>query len=409
MALALLYSAGLTAAAPACDLTGNWTDGTPHSTTHIQFWQNASGEFLLRTTPWNAEGLSSHGHFVENDEVSLLMVGGGMKSSKVVANPDVKGAPPCTYLASIGWCKFPYCGFPEPSWPPFKPDKPAPPGPPPSPPEVKLSCGVDRSKPCPVPTWTPTWDLARSTAIQPCNSSGWYDPVYAAKWGLVSFDWSNAKADWLAVSPPDCEERLVEQCKKIKTINPDVKCFVYRNTELALEWLSSQRAVMDEAHAGFFLNFQGENASAKCTAAGPCTYSSNGGPPARPAYKYGDFCCPFANVYCENQDPWQGERQFFWDFTNASLQRWWVDEFFMGKNGAGSGNKWVDGCFSDDVGGLPQEHEQAIARMGYTSDQTHTLQIATQKTWQKAVENLAGAGGYNWQVRGLARLHRSLI
>ena len=29
-------------------------------------------------------------------------------------------------------------------------------------------------------------------------------------------DWSNAKKDWLAVSPPDCEERLVEQCKKIK-------------------------------------------------------------------------------------------------------------------------------------------------------------------------------------------------
>lgn len=143
-------------------------------------------------------------------------------------------------------------------------------------------------------------------------------------------DWSNAKKDWLAVSPHDCEERLVEQCKKIKTINPDVKCFVYRNTELALEWLSSQRAVMNEDHAGYFLNFQvrrdrhapppaplnppspvlclvplkwlasvhdcvrtqGADASAKCTAAGPCTYSNNSGPT-----QIGDFCCPFANVY----------------------------------------------------------------------------------------------------------------
>ena len=85
-----------------------------------------------------------------------------------------------------------------------------------------------------------------------------------------------------------------------------------RNTELALEWLSSQRAVMDEAHAGFFLNFQGGNATAKCKAAGPCTYSSNGGPSDRPAHVSGDFCCPFANVYCENQVPWQGEKQFFW-------------------------------------------------------------------------------------------------
>ena len=226
-------------------------------------------------------------------------------------------------------CKFPYCGVPEPHWPPWGPASVPPPAPP-APPAVRLSCGVDNTKPCPLPTWRPTWDLARSTAIQPCNASGWYDPIYAAKWGLVSFDWSNAKTDWLAVSPHDCEERLVEQCQKIKTINPNVKCFAYRNTELALEWLTSQRAVMDEAHAGWFLNFQGAAADAKCKAAGPCTYSSNGGPAARPVYKYGDFCCPFANVYCENQDPWQGERQFFWDFTNSSLKEWWIDNFFLG-------------------------------------------------------------------------------
>jgi hypothetical protein len=271
------------------------------------------------------------------------MVGGHMQSTKVVASPKANGAPPCTYLQDIRWCKFPYCGFQKPNWPPFKPDQPALPQPTGPPPEVKLSCGVDHSKPCPVPTWTPTWDLARSTAIQPCNASGWYDPGYAAKWGLVSFDWSNAKKDWLAVSPPDCEERLVEQCKKIKTINPHVKCFVYRNTELSLEWLSSQRAVMDEAHAGYFLNFQvcmhvntirapspaspfsppcsfseavgsltvdcdpqGADAAAKCAAAGPCTYSSNGGPKNRPAYKYhllsprhqyGDRKCGLTEIY----------------------------------------------------------------------------------------------------------------
>ena len=44
-----------------------------------------------------------------------------------------------------------------------------------------------------------------------------------------------------------------------------------------------------------------------------------------------------------------------------------------------------------DVGGLPQEHGQAILRMGYTEKQTNALQIATQKTWQKAVEKLAAA------------------
>ena len=55
-------------------------------------------------------------------------------------------------------------------------------------------------------------------------------------------------------------------------------------------------------------------------------------------------------------------------------------------------------CGEQDVSGLPQEHGQAIMRMGYTEEQTKALQIATQKTWQKAVEKLAAAGGYNWQV-----------
>jgi hypothetical protein len=37
--------------------------------------------------------------------------------------------------------------------------------------------------------------------------------------------------------------------------------------------------------------------------------------------RYGDFCCPFANVYCENQDPWQGERQFFWCAVSSPCWR----------------------------------------------------------------------------------------
>ena len=47
---------------------------------------------------------------------------------------------------------------------------------------------------------------------------------------------------------------LVEQCRQIKAVNPNTRCFVYRNTELALEWLEPQRAVMnDPAFAGTYL------------------------------------------------------------------------------------------------------------------------------------------------------------
>ena len=44
-----------------------------------------------------------------------------------------------------------------------------------------------------LPPWPPTYDMALSTIMMPCNYSGFMDPEFAAKWGLVDFDWSNAK------------------------------------------------------------------------------------------------------------------------------------------------------------------------------------------------------------------------
>ena len=47
-----------------------------------------------------------------------------------------------------------------------------------------------------LPKWEPTWDVGQSTIIQPCHSAGLM-PVDTTKgWGLVSFDWSNAKEQW---------------------------------------------------------------------------------------------------------------------------------------------------------------------------------------------------------------------
>lgn len=111
-----------------------------------------------------------------------------------------------------------------------------------------------------------------------CNTSGSYDVGLAPKFGLVSFDWENEELAWLAVAnatgKADCKERMVAHCHTVKAASPTTKCLIYRNTELALEWLGSQRAVMDERHAGWFLRFQGDAANssaAKCAAARPCT------------------------------------------------------------------------------------------------------------------------------------------
>ena len=41
-----------------------------------------------------------------------------------------------------------------------------------------------------------------------------------------------------------CEEMLVEQAMLVKQRNPHARVFAYRNWELALSWLSSERAAM---------------------------------------------------------------------------------------------------------------------------------------------------------------------
>ena len=79
------------------------------------------------------------------------------------------------------------------------------------------------------PNWTPTWNMKNSTIIQPCNYSGFVEPIdFYAQFAIVDFDWSNAKALWV-VPPMTDDLLLLEQCAALKAISPDTRCFVYRN------------------------------------------------------------------------------------------------------------------------------------------------------------------------------------
>ena len=70
------------------------------------------------------------------------------------------------------------------------------------------------------PTWTPTWDMAASTIMMPCNTSGWFDAELAAKYGIADFDWSNARAMWANHAPMDDGGRLITQAAKVQTPPP---------------------------------------------------------------------------------------------------------------------------------------------------------------------------------------------
>lgn len=315
-----------------CNLQGNWTSGlgpTGHLV-HIEVWQAPNSSTFAVAAPWeNHSGFRTAGQLLPDGRAAVFMVLPGSEGG-IWQYSDVAAAPfrnphrvPCTKI--FNWCRFPYCPEAAPERWPAWPTKPQPVPVPPLPvPEPLLSCGDNASLPCPVPRWTPTWDLARSTALMACNLSGPYNPALAAQWGLVSFDALNEQADWLAVTPHDAEERLAEQCRRVKAVDSSTKCMVYRNTALALEWLSTQRSVMDAAHASFFLRFQDtaySSAAAKCNAAGPCTYAPE---PGRPPYSGagslhgGPFCCPFgngSNIYCEMggttvTSHWRGQQQY---------------------------------------------------------------------------------------------------
>jgi hypothetical protein len=71
--------------------------------------------------------------------------------------------------------------------------------------------------------------MNKSTIIMPCNESGYTDPQSTKGWGIVDFDWSNAKVEWAKAKPMDCEERLVEQVKLTTDASPDTTVWVYRN------------------------------------------------------------------------------------------------------------------------------------------------------------------------------------
>ena len=85
---------------------------------------------------------------------------------------------------------------------------------------------------------------------------GYFDASTAAQYGIVDFDWSNAKQLWANTKPMDCEERLLTQAVRVKNLKPSTKVFVYRNIVKALPWFSSVREkLLDPAYAGWFLTF----------------------------------------------------------------------------------------------------------------------------------------------------------
>ena len=238
----------------------------------------------------------------------------------------------------------------------------------------------------------------------------------------MDVDWSNAKALW--VNPPMLdEELLLEQCARLKALNPALRCFVYRNLVKALPWYSSVREkVTNPAYAGWFLKSKvggpfgnGSFYVPQCDTAfdpplcSPLYHDLE----QTPGFPHGDGSCPGP---CDCGGVPCGE--FLWDHRNASLRSFIVNEFIAGPNGLGNSN--VSGFFLDDgwsnmtdaiapwmpktgfcdhspIGGPTEENWRCIDDMGLTQADTTAITDEWRITNDMVHQVLAGAGAFSWQ------------
>jgi hypothetical protein len=132
--------------------------------------------------------------------------------------------------------------------------------------------------------------------------------------------------------------------------------------ELALEWLESQRVVMnDPALKHYFLQYN---------------YSSGG------------------NGVIFNAGRAEGA-QYFWNYMQSDAAQYYISSVV-----ASLSDNATDGTFTDDVDGLPAEHPDVQAKIGMTDQELEQLRFATQSTSSALIYALVASGKFNWQAFG---------
>ena len=112
------------------------------------------------------------------------------------------------------------------------------------------TCALNHvTDPCPPPRWEPTYNLTLSTICQPGHAPNYFIPPPNEPWGFVSIDWTQASSIWANnstnKSDSTVEATSITGCQLIKnSSNPNTRCMIYHNMEVALQVMESQRKVM---------------------------------------------------------------------------------------------------------------------------------------------------------------------
>lgn len=318
---------------------------------------------------------------------------------------------------------------------------PSPPVPPPVPPPTPCTPGSDTC----VPSWKPTWNLRNSTVLYTCNNTGMHNVTTANLYGVVVYDWSNAKNLWANAHPMNSEELLTLQAEQVLAVDPGMgdqgyapHVWVYRNTIKALNWYTSVRVKLDDpAYSSWFIKFNG--ASNTSYPGGPtngqaqngtfhvptCDWYNNGTNAPRcsmfyhdqeqtPEHPGGGSAYPVDGA-CDTQcdcGPVNPCGEYIFDHrggmvNNQTFRDWFVNEYMLSNEtlfhkdpvtGAPQmiGLGWLDDSMTPN--GPTEEDKNYIADTGASQQDMQEQVAAYQESMNQLIRTVIPLGGFFWQL-----------
>mmetsp|Transcript_51139 Transcript_51139/g.144038 ORF Transcript_51139/g.144038 Transcript_51139/m.144038 type:complete len:438 (-) Transcript_51139:73-1386(-) len=247
-----------------------------------------------------------------------------------------------------------------------------------------------------LPRWPPTYDMRRSTILMPCNYSGWHSVDEALRYGLVSYDWANARDLWARHSPVDDAALLTAQADRVVSADPggQTRVGVYRNAIKAFNWFGSlvQDKLDDPAYSGWFIRFK------NCT--GPASNRSYD-PPA----------CTGGKCSCAWHDHagqfWDGSQDcgkspcggYVFDHRNASFAEWFVHEFVVSKDTIL--RRGVTELYLDDrveTWGIAEAEGDFVRDTGLSLGERQALKGAFEANMERVYDMIIEHGAFAWQM-----------
>jgi hypothetical protein len=216
-------------------------------------------------------------------------------------------------------------------------------------------CSMPWRLPCPLPPWPATYNMQLSTQNYFSSSEGFYDNAtvaFAALHGVIGIDWTNHKG-----LPMHREDTLAQQAALIKAVNPKIRVYVYRNSELALNVFDNGAKVMyDPSKTNWFVLF------------------------------------PNGTIYNDSRIIGDYRMdQFCWDHRNPDAQDYFVNYYIA----SGFNQSSVDGLFYDDDRGIWEERKNFP---DYPDSYRQAVDAAQQVSLNRAWELGLKSNKHAWQA-----------